>query len=72
MLSKESGTFGFFSSVVELKEKKKLQSFPGKLISSMGLTAKSKVKIDGKVLNFSELRECILKKDFFTGEMPFR
>ena len=58
MLSKESGTLGFFSSVVELKEKK-LQSFPGKLIPSMGLTAKSKVKNDGKVLNFSELRERI-------------
>lgn len=71
MLSKESGTLSFFSLVVELKEKK-LQSFPGKLIPSMGLRAKSKVKIDGKVLNFRELRECIFKKDFFTGEMPFR
>lgn len=53
-------------------KRKKLQSFPSKLIPSMGLTAKSKVKIDGKVLNFSELREYNFKKDFFTGEMLFR
>lgn len=71
MLSKESGTLCFFGSVVELKEKK-LKSFPSKLIPSMGLTAKSKVKIDGKVLNFSELREYNFKKDFFSGEMLFR